>query len=122
MTARSISSWYSDVTLRLPDPEPTSDRAASLRTGAGLDWWDWGRVGLGRKAVLIDVGEQGLRFGVQHPEPGVLAPQLLGFFLDLLDLALQLFHPQFVLHHAPLVAGIASPIEHRQKLSPPRQR
>jgi hypothetical protein len=32
-------------------------------------------------------------------------------------------HPALlVLQHAQLVAGIASPIEHRQKLSPPRQR
>jgi len=37
---------------------------------------------------------------------GRLRLQLLGFFLDLLDLALQLFHPQFVLHLALLVAGI----------------
>ena len=72
--------------------------------------------------MLLDQGAQGFL-------PGVLEPQLLGFFLDLLDFALQLFHPQFVLHlaqlvlqHALLVAGIATPIEHRQKLSPPRQR
>ena len=89
--------------------------STSGRTGAGLDWWDWGRVGLGRKAVLLDQGAQGFL-------PGVFAPQLLGFFLDLLDLALQLFHPQFVLQLALLVTGIASPVESRQKLSPPRQR
>jgi hypothetical protein len=79
--------------------------------------------------VLLDQGAQGFL-------PGVLAPQLLGLCLDplavaldLLDLALQLFHPQFVLHlallvlqHAQLVARIPSPVEHRQKLSPPRQR
>ncbi len=93
--------------------------------------------------MLLDQGAQGFLPGVQRPEPGVLAPQLLGFFLDLLavalysqDLALELFHSHLVLHlallvlhpallvlqHAQLVAGIASPIEHRQKLSPPRQR
>jgi|LakMenE01Jun11ns_1017448.scaffolds.fasta_scaffold9461715_2 hypothetical protein len=34
--------------------------------------------------------------------------QLLGIFLDLLDLALQLFHSQFVLHLALLVIWIPS--------------
>jgi len=110
--------------------------STSGRTGAGFDWWDWGRVGLGRKAVLIDVGEQGLRFGVERPELDVLEPQLLGLFLDLLgffpdplavaphsqDLDLDLFRTPFALLHSQLVTGIASPIERRQKLSPPRQR
>ena len=73
------------------------------------------RAGLGRKAVLIDAAQQGSAFGVQLPQPGVLAPQLLGFALDLL-------HPPFAPHLALLVAGIASPVEHRQPLSPPRQR
>jgi hypothetical protein len=60
--------------------------------------------------VLIDVGEQGLRFGVQHPEPGVLAPQLLGLFLDLLDFDRLRVHSQ-------LVTGIASPIERRAQVA-----
>ena len=79
--------------------------------------------------MLIDVGEQVLRFGVQHPEPGVLAPQLLGFFLDLLGLCLDLLGLFLDLLdfdrlrvHSQLVTGIASPVESRQKLSPPRQR
>ena len=77
--------------------------------------------------MLIDAAQQGSAFGVQLPQPGVLAPQLLGFFLDLLgfaldllavaphaqDFTLELLHPPFALHLALLVAGIASPIEHR---------
>jgi hypothetical protein len=40
----------------------------------------------------------------------------------LLGLALELFHPLLVQHDALLVVGIPTPVEHRQKLSPPRQR
>ena len=77
--------------------------------------------------MLIDAGDQCLRSGVQHPEPGVLLPQQLGFFLDLLDVAPQLLHPLLVQNPALLVqnplvlvqnpallvAGIPSPVEHR---------
>jgi hypothetical protein len=62
------------------------------------------------------------------------APQLCDLALDEQNIALDLLrslgdslHPPFVLHlallvmhHAQLVAGIATPVEHRQKLSPPR--
>jgi hypothetical protein len=86
--------------------------------------------------VLIDAAEQGSAFGIQGFQPGLLLPQLLGFALDLLavvshpqDVALELFHLLLVLNPALLVlqhplleAGIPTPIEHRQKLSPPRQR
>jgi len=87
--------------------------------------------------VLIDAAEQGSAFGIQGFQPGVLLPQLLCFFLDLLavvphpqDLALELFHPLLVLnpallellHPALLVTGILTPIEQRQELSPPRPR
>ena len=34
--------------------------------------------------MLIDAAQQGSAFGVQQFQPGVLAPQLLGFALDLL--------------------------------------
>jgi hypothetical protein len=95
------------ATIATPLTHPCSP-SASGKTGAGLDWWDWGRVGLGRKAVLLDQGAQGFL-------PGVLAPQLLGLCLDPLNLDQLRFH-------ALLVAEIPSPIEHRQKLSPPRQR
>ena len=58
---------------------------------------------------------------------GRLRLQLLGFFLDQLgiflellrslfdphDLVRELFHPPFVLHLALLLAGIATPIQHR---------
>jgi hypothetical protein len=47
-----------------------------------------GRDGIGRKAELIDAGKQSLCFGVDFPEPGVLEPQLLGFFPDLLGIVL----------------------------------
>ena len=59
------------------------------------------QVGLGRKAELIDAGEQ------------VFLPQLLGFSLDQLglsphpqDVVFELFHPLFVLRHARLDIGI----------------
>jgi hypothetical protein len=65
--------------------------------------------------------------GAQSSLSGVLAPQLLGFFVDLLavvphaqDFVLELFHSHFVLnlallvlHRALLVVGIATPIERR---------
>jgi len=86
--------------LRLA-PEEARQRSGRGRLGAGLGCYRWDRGGLGRKAERIDLGEQ-------LPAPGVLLPQLFG-------LALELFHPL-------LVAGIPTPIEHRQKLSPPRQR
>ena len=86
--------------------------------------------------MLFDAAEQGSAFGIQGFQPGVLAPQLLGFSLDLLAVALDLLrslfdplHPLlvpqlelFVLHPALLIAGIPTPVEHRQKLSPPSQR
>ena len=52
----------------------TIEPSVSAITGVGLDWWDWGRVGLGRKAVLLDQGAQGIVPGVEPREPGVLAP------------------------------------------------
>ena len=96
-----------------------------LRVWLGCD--RWGRVGIGRKAERIHGGEQ-------LPASGVLLPQLLGFFLDLLGLVphlqdfslelprslvdlphpqLALPHPPFVLHLALLVAWIATPVQHR---------
>ncbi len=100
-----------------------------------------GRAGLGRKAELIDAGKQALCFGVDDPEPGVLAPQLLGFFPDplgivpdplgivpdLLGIVLDLLNPSLdplsVFPHAQdLDLGLprarfdvahGSPIEHR---------
>ena len=72
--------------------------------------------------MLIDVGEQGLRFGVEHPELDVLEPQLLGLFLDFLGLFLDLLDFDQLRVDTLLVAGIATPVESRQKLSPPRQR
>jgi hypothetical protein len=113
------------------------------RSGSGFGIWFrrarkvWSLVRLlsegsrrtGRKAERIDRGEQ-------LPALGVLQPQLLGFFLDPLavvphlqnivldplsvsphpqDVVLELFHPPFVLHLALLVAGIPSPVEHRQQ-------
>jgi len=83
-----------------PDHLLTTEPAAPGRTGTGLGWWEWGRVGLVRKAVLPDQGAQSLL-------PGVFARQLQ-------DLALEPLH-------ALLVTAIASPVEHRQQLSPPRQ-
>ena len=83
--------------------------------------------------MLIDAGEQGLRFGVQHLEPGILASQLHGLFLDLLGLYLDPLDLDQLRVHTLLVAGIATPVERRaqvarcigpirQKVSPPRQR
>ena len=43
--------------------------------------------------MLIDEAQQGSAFGVQLPQPGVLAPQLLGFALDLLRSLFDLLHP-----------------------------
>ena len=48
-----------------------------LPVGLGCD--RWGRVGIGRKPERIHGGEP-------LPASGVLLPQLLGFFLDLLGL------------------------------------
>ena len=110
-------------------PEDARQRSGRGRLGAGLGCYRWDRGGLGRKAERIDLGEQ-------LPAPGVLLPQLLGLLPLLLDLALELPHPQLVLnpallvlqhpllvqHDALLVTGIPTPIEHRQKRSPPRQR
>jgi hypothetical protein len=70
--------------------------------------------------VLLDQGAQSFL-------SGVLSPQPLGFFLDLLavvphaqDFVLELFHSYFVLHLALLVLhqalhviGIATPVESR---------
>jgi len=126
------------------------DSGGQERFGAGLGWCLLGRAGLGRKAQPFDGGAQCFFFGVQLPELGNLLPQLLGFFPDLLavvphpqDFALDLLRslfapldrdpifvhpllvlhlPLLVLHLSLLVAGIPTPIEHRQKLSPPRQR
>jgi hypothetical protein len=81
------------------------------------------------KAERIDRGEQLPASGVLLPQLGVLLPQLLGFSLDLLDIVRELLHPLFVPHlallelqHALLVIGIPTPIQHRQQLSPARQR
>jgi len=52
------------------------------RSAVGLGWARKGGVAIGRKAELIDAGEQALRFGVELSQLGVLLPQLLGFFLD----------------------------------------
>jgi hypothetical protein len=49
----------------------TTEPPASVRTTGGLDWWDWGRVGVGRKAVLLGQGAQGIVPGVELREPGV---------------------------------------------------
>ncbi|MFM1800035.1 MAG: hypothetical protein RLZZ117_2313 [Cyanobacteriota bacterium] len=89
-----------------------------LRVWLGCD--RWGRVGIGRKAERIHGGEP-------LPASGVLLPQLLGFFLDLLGLVphlqdfslelprslIDLPHPPLVLHLALLVAWIATPVQHR---------
>jgi hypothetical protein len=101
------------------------------------------RAGLGRKAERIDRGEQLPASGVLLPQLLVLLPQLLGFFLDLLgifldplavvpdlqDFALDLLDSLFapldrdpIFVHPLLVTGIPTPIQHRQKQSPPRQR
>ncbi len=48
---------------------------------------------------------------------GRLRLQLLGFFLDLLDLALELFHSYLVLHLALLVFGIATPVQRRAQVA-----
>ena len=42
--------------------------------------------------MLLDQDAQSSFSGVQLPQPGVLAPQLLGFFLDLLDFDLDHAH------------------------------
>jgi hypothetical protein len=77
--------------------------------------------------MLLDQGAQGIVPGVELREPGVLAPELLGFVLDLLrslvDLLDLLLDPQSLLplvqdrvlglFRALLVAGIPSPIERR---------
>ncbi len=74
--------------------------------------------------MLIDAAQQGSAFGVQLPQPGVLAPQLLGFALDLLGFALDQLHPlrgfALVLLRAlldlldlELDPAYGSPIEHR---------
>ncbi|MEB3168203.1 MAG: hypothetical protein VKK97_05660 [Synechococcaceae cyanobacterium] len=67
--------------------------------------------------------------GVLPPQPLGFLLSPLGFFLDLLgfsrdrqDFVRLLLHPHFVLHRAPLDVRSASPVEHRQKLSPARQR
>ena len=71
-----------------------------------------------RQVLPLEVREAGL----DRCEPRVLVPELLGFALDLL-------HPQFVLHPALLVlhlaqldAGIPSPVERLQPQAPLRQR
>ena len=48
---------------------------------------------------------------------GRLRLQLLGFFLDLLDIFRELHHPFFVPHLAPLVIGIPTPIERRAQVA-----
>jgi hypothetical protein len=84
--------------------------------------------------MLLDQGAQGIVSGVELREPGVLAPQLLGFVLDLLrslvDLIDLLLDLQSLLPlaqdrdlglsralldqpHALLVSGIPSPVESR---------
>jgi hypothetical protein len=77
--------------------------------------------------MLLDQGAQGIVPGVELREPGVLAPELLGFVLDLLRslvdlldllLDLQSLLPlaqdrDLGLSRALLVAGIPSPIESR---------
>ena len=45
--------------------------------------------------MLLDQGAQSSFSGVQQFQPGVLAPQLLGFFLDLLGFALDLLRSLF---------------------------
>ena len=94
--------------IKFIDRPSTIGPSASARTGVGLDWWNWARVGLCRKAMLLDQGAQGIVPGVEPREPGVLALQLL----DLAQHQVQ----------SPLVIGIATPVQHRQPLSPPRQR
>jgi hypothetical protein len=89
------------------------------------------RAGLGRKAQPFDGGAQGFLFGV-------LLPQLLDFFLDLLgifldplavvpdlqDFALDLLDSLFapldrdpIFVHPLLVAGIPSPVERRAQVA-----
>jgi hypothetical protein len=95
-----------------------------------------GRAALDLREKLLDGCPPGFLFGSLLPQPGVLLPQLLGFALDLQDFALELLHSQLVLYlallvmnlallemqHLLFVVGIPTPIEHRQELSPARQR
>ena len=81
--------------------------------------------------MLLDQGAQGIVPSVELREPGVLAPQLLDFVLDLLifflhmlDLLLDLQSllplaqdRDLGLSHALLVAGIPSPIERRAQVA-----
>jgi len=67
----------------------------------------------GCRGAGIGTEQQGIEPGLEIGQPLVLAPQLLGFCLDLLDLDRERVHP-------PLVVGIATPVEHRQPLSPQR--
>jgi hypothetical protein len=51
-----MSRWHGD-----PIPTPTDranrrPRTALGRTGTGLGWWEWDRVEIVRKAVLLDQG------------------------------------------------------------------
>ena len=71
--------------------------------------------------MLIDAAQQGSAFGVQRFQPGVLAPQLLGFALDqfhpLLGFALVL--PRALLDLLDLALDLAhgSPVESRAQVA-----
>ena len=144
--SQGASGWLGPVgSDRFRDPDLLVwfglSNSGSFAIGRG--WCLKGRAGLGRKAQPPDGVAQGSFFGVQLSQPGVLLPQQLDFFLDQLrslfaplcsaphsqDISLDLlsvaphsqdFAPE--LFHSLLVTGIPSPVEHRQKRSPPRQR
>ena len=71
------------VQLRPPHPPATVEPSAQGRAAIAPGWCDWVGAGVGRKAQLIDGSQHGSALGVR-------APQLLGFFLDLLGIALDL--------------------------------
>ena len=52
-----------------------TEPSASTKSTVGLFWWDWGRVGLGRKEVMLDKDAQGIVPGVELREPGGLCSQ-----------------------------------------------
>lgn len=102
-------SWRGDVAAAA-GRGGTAGGTSSWKSRTRCRLWESGRAGLGRKAEPIHTGDQGL-------ELGVVALQPLAFSFDPLVCFFDGFDVVRARSHAPLAAGIPSPVERRAQVA-----